>query len=336
MTWARGITKGSSRNEYYSHQINKLAAHNEETRALIKEYKRLYELPYADEVLDYQYRWQDMTQLEIATYRQKCEFLSELVATIQNKPEEAEAELIIVMLIMCPIRRSVGKTYVKKLRELRPANIMGADRKNLKILHDTYMERELDRSEVEELFSDLDFLSIHCIFEYQPFKCSGNWFGYFNKFFKAYAAEIFRTKYAARYVHESYVDVETAQADEALSIADFDGFRRWQSQLSDSEVDDFVDLLYITKSYESSSSLRKACKDAIRRLPKRQSETIDAIYYQNQNSIEIACKQKVADSTVRRNHQKSLDNLQKDKKLANKAVELGAVRRSVLEEVDKT
>lgn len=331
MTWARGMTKGTGNGGYYfGNEKKKPDPYNEETAALIDEWKRLYELPFSELVLDYKEHWERLTYLGIATYEHKCEFLSGLADKVQKHSGSCEAELIMLMLIMTPIRHKIGKIYVQKLKALQPQNVLGADRKNLKILHEAYMERNLDRSEIKELFDDFDLLAVELVLNYRPSKCGGNWFGYFSAFFEARAAEIFRTKYVQRYLSECPVDFEELSTKEFLNLAEYEGYRKWHQDLANNE--DLPWIFGIVKKYESSHSLKKICRDAIGRLPFKQRETIDAVYYHNENSIEIAKTQGVADSTVRRNHQNGLRNLRKDEEFTQSVVHVGAVRRGALTE----
>lgn len=293
--------------------------HDRATFELINQRKQLDELPHADHVVPALDEWKHWTKMNDWDSRNRL--LEQLTGKLRRK--EASACEIQLLVIVC---RPTWAAVAASLRG--SAGLDGTDstphafgREELRRVE------QLDRSELDQVIQNA-LLDALCSCP-RPFP---------RRFFP-WLKEVLAYR-ALEHLHEELGGHDTLAAEdneiqdtlEALFTATAGpaaafyvqpaspGYTQWLRTF------DLPKLFELAEEYAPYARARGACERAVRRLPDRQRQVVEAHYFQQTPQAEIARDLKLASSTIRNTHHGALKNLRSDDQLFGVLVSIGKVR----------
>lgn len=271
-----------------SQRTPKFEAHDAQTRALIAQHALREQLRHGHSVGQRveTWRWLDAMQGP----REKQAYLEPLFTQVRRDPVEHEDTLLFLMIVCEPIRRSVHKQYRHVRGAGGPIVAQGA--------HDRTQARFLRQIEAETL-QDVTRKAVLEAIYLVPAPFPRAIFPWMREVVAHHALRDLKQELLDDTTPMSAKEAEWVQAAiagledaEAPAMREPGGVGRWRSAVDlrglYSAVDEFYDL----------GLVRSACEQAIGRLPRRQAEVIDGLFFRGRTANEMAIQRKVARSTI--------------------------------------
>jgi DNA-directed RNA polymerase specialized sigma24 family protein len=265
-------------------------AHDAQTRALIRQLEQLERLPCGGEVnaLLEDWHWLD----SMGTPEAKQQFLEPKIAAVRQDPHANKHLLIFLALVFEPVRRSVSKAFVDVQGGLRPQprDLSWGNREEARRI------QEIDR---QSLFDVTREAALEAIFRY-PTPAPPKFFPWLRETIAHRALDHLKADLA-----ELPTCAATRAEAEAMQLAlagferldgpplrDGKGLRAWRDQFRMRDVFDVVEEFF------RHDPVRRACQEAVGRLPRAQREIIDGYFFHELDVPTLASARGVSESTV--------------------------------------
>ncbi len=256
---------------------------------MIEQHDELYAMREAEVVVPLLERWRLLDAM--GATEEKQSLLEPLIQQVQRSPEEHEGELIFVLLVFEPIRRSVCARLLRGV----PLGAGEAEPEKHR-RHEARVLRDLER---QEFFDATRAASLELIHGYTFNVDLGRLFAWFRETLSWRVLELYRReylsencalgRYESEYLARFLLGVNALEPPETQRP----GYKGWRQSLGDlrpvyAAIDD----------YRERPEVRRVCRDAVNGLSPRRRDTILAYYYDGLSLEQIAERQSVSISTV--------------------------------------
>lgn len=264
--------------------------HDAQTRALIEQHVRLQRLPHGSTVCARLEDWRWMDAMKGPEDKQA--YIEPLIDAVRRDPAGHEDLLVFLLIIFEPARRGVSKAFVQLRGGLTPP-VRDANWANRA---EARMIREIDK---QQLYDVTRTGAIEAIFRY-PSPGPARFFPWLRETIAHRALDHLRGELP---------EIETLCANPAEAqalqgaLAGFDaveappmpeaaGLREWRRRI------DLRHLYEIVDGYFDESAVRQVCNAAIGRLPRRQAEVINSVFFEQTPVETLAAQRQVSPSTI--------------------------------------
>jgi DNA-directed RNA polymerase specialized sigma24 family protein len=295
--------------------------HDPQTRALIEQYRALSHFHHAETVIDRLegWRWLDT----MAGPDQKQAFLEPLITAIQKDPREHEDKLVFLLIVCEPVRRGVSKEFIR-IREGLEATRHNSGPASWHRREEARRLHELDR---QILFDVTRGALLDALYRY-PTPPPPRFFSWLRATIAHGALDHLRhelpeletsprTAVEAQALQDALSGLETLEAPELRCAPNRE---KWRRQIHLRSV------FEIAEGYYEHSTVRHICHAAVGRLPCRQREVVEFLFFQGGEPDELAARRHIATSTVYNHKAQALRNLHGDDVFFNGLCALGKVR----------
>jgi RNA polymerase sigma factor (sigma-70 family) len=264
-------------------------AHNAQTRALIAQWKALDKLDHSGKVVPLLERWQWLDQMSGPAEKQR--FLEPHLEAVRRDPVAHEAELLFLVLVCEPMRRSVAA----QLCAVR----LGLEPRSKAAWHRREEARRLEQIERERLFLITQDAVLEALYRY-PVPPPDRFFPWMREtiahraldFVRSELPEVETTPATAEEAEAMQAHLHGFEGAEEPVMRDRAGLRGWRLLVNASSV--FAG----AAEYFEFQQVRLVCRDAIGRLPHRQREVIDEYFFAEREVPAIAERRRVSESTA--------------------------------------
>ena len=263
--------------------------HDARTRRMIEQYDEIYKNAHAEVVVPLIDEWSWLERM--GDQQQKQAMLEPLIQRWQRAPRTHEGELVFLLLVLEPIRRSVaGKFLAGAPQASKHSGPSGRHRRQ--------EERIIWNMEREDLFDHTRVAALEIVEGYKFTVQPGRFFSWFRETLAWKVIRIYRKEYLGPNSGLPPVQVEALQGllhgFEAMGEPDLrDVASSWHS-----DIWHVRSLFSLVDSYREAPQVRKICQSALGRLGHRQRETLQAYFYDGLSLLEIAENRGVSPSTV--------------------------------------
>jgi RNA polymerase sigma factor (sigma-70 family) len=295
--------------------------HDPQTEALIRQYKALERFPHSETVVGRleEWRWLDT----MGSPDQKQAYLEPLIAAIQKDPSHHEDKLVFLLIVCEPVRRGVGKEFMKVRA--------GLDAPSRSLSPTSWHRREeatrLAELERQTLYDVTRAALLDALYRY-PTPSPKRFFSWLRATIAHGAldhlrhelpdlATTKRTKAEADAIQEALHGLESLQTP-AMRVAP--NLARWRQRIH------LRDVFEIADSYYEHATVRRICSSAVGRLPARQREVVEFLFLQGGEPHELAAQRSISTSTIYNHKAQALRNLHDDDIFFNGLYALGRVR----------
>jgi DNA-directed RNA polymerase specialized sigma24 family protein len=295
--------------------------HDPQTEALIRQYKALSRFPHSGTVVDRleQWRWLDT----MASPDEKQAYLEPLIGAIQKDPNAHEDKLVFLLIVCEPVRRGVSKEFMKVRG--------GLDATGCKDSSTSWHRREeamrLAEVERQTLFDVTRAALLDVLYRY-PTPPPKKFFSWLRATIAHGALDHLRhelpdlettkrTRAEAEAIQEALHDLQSLESPEMRAAPNL---AYWRRQIH------MRDVFEIAESYYEHATVRHICSAAVGRLPLRQREVVEFLFFQGGEPDELATSRSIATSTVYNHKAQALRNLHADDIFFTSLCALGKVR----------
>lgn len=292
--------------------------HDAQTRALIEQYARLENLPHGSTVGTRLEEWQWMDRMKGPEEKQA--YLAPLIEQVRRDPAGHEDLLLFLLIVFEPARRGVSKEFCRLHSGLRPEprDVNWSNRAEARMI------REIER---QRLFDVTRSAAIEAIFRY-PTEPPKRLFLWLRETIAHRALDHLRgelpeieTQCAnpteARALQEALAGFDNV---EPPAMRDRAGLRDWTRRFELRHLYEIVD------DYFEETAVRSICSQAIGRLPHRQAEVINGVFFEGHQPETLASLRKVSPSTIYNQKATAQRKLREDDRFFFELYRLGAVR----------
>lgn len=294
----------------------KCEPHDPQTRALIAEHKRLEELRHGAAVvgrLD-EWRWMDAMR----SPAEKQAYLEPLIDAVRRDPVAHEDILVFLLIALEPIRRGVSKRFIRARGGVGATTARGR--------HDRTQARTIQEIERQTLYDVTREAVVEAIFRY-PTPTPDRLFPWFRAIVSRHALIELRKDLTDARTPMSAAESEALQLAlagledaEVPALRERDGLRVWRRSFGLRSVYETVEAFY------DEGAVRRACTEAIGRLPRVQAEVIDGLFFRDQTADQLALMRDVSRSTIYNHNAKAKTNMEKDDCFFTALFQLGILR----------
>lgn len=277
--------------------------HDRRTQALIKQWIELYDLDHSDVVVPLLEKWRELDSMGGATEKQR--FLEPLIARICRASAERPGELIFVLLVCEPTRRSVAR----KLLAVRG----GLDGHETSSWHRRQEARRINEIENERLHDVTRQAVLEALFRY-PNPPPKLFFPWLRDCIAHRTLDFLRAELASLDPSE-HGAVEAEAMQRALhgfedakppTLRDAGTWDAWHMRTT------VLPAFAAAEEYFGYQQVRSVCRAAVGRLPLRQREVIEE-YFLFENSVaSIAAERGLSEATVYNHKAQAQKNLHGD------------------------
>lgn len=295
--------------------------HDAQTRALIHQYEALAAFPHSGTVVESleHWRWLDC----MAGPADKQRFLEPLIADVQRDPVANEDKLIFLLIVCEPVRRGVSKEFIRARSGLEsPAGPSSWHRRE--------EARRLAEVEKQSLYDVTRAATLDALFGY-PTPGPDRLFPWLRATI-AHGALDHLAKELPELQTSRHSAAEAAAVQRALcGLQEFEAPAMREAPNRDSwrARIDLRGVFEVTEAYFEHSTVRRICGQAVGRLPVRQREVIEALFFDGEQPDELARRRSVSRSTVYNHKRQALGNLYDDDVFFTGLAALGRVRDRV-------
>lgn len=296
------------------------APHDPQTLARIREHKQLETFPHGQKLIGLVENWNWIDRMQGT--REKQEHLEKMIRAARRDRGANEHILTFLLIALEPARRSVSKQFM----ELRSGLDSPSSDEPASWLQrgEARLVEHLDR---EALYDVTRYATLEAIYRY-PADCRAL-FAWFRETIAHRALDHLRSE-LSQHEHRGIAAVEADALQGALAgLQDQDApprnelsdFARWAEGLDVREIYGTVG-----EFNRRDGSLRRACNNAIRRLPRLQQHTINALFFDGVPVDELSRLRAVAPSTIYNTNSHAKRNLSRDDLFFTALHGLGHVR----------
>lgn len=295
--------------------------HNPQTEALIRQYKALSRFPHSETVVDRleHWRWLDT----MASPDDKQAYLAPLIMAIQKDPTAHEDKLVFLLIVCEPVRRGVSKEFMKVRG--------GLDAAGRKDSPTSWHRREevtrLAEVERQILFDVTRAALLDALYRY-PTPAPKRFFSWLRATIAHGALDHLRhelpdlettkrTLAEAEAIQNALHGLDSIESPEMRTAPNLAAWRR-RIHLRD--------VFEVAESYYEHAAVRDICSAAVGRLPVRQREVVEFLFFQGGEPDELAARRNIATSTVYNHKAQALHNLHADDIFFTGLCALGKVR----------
>jgi DNA-directed RNA polymerase specialized sigma24 family protein len=300
---------------------------NAETRAMIRRYRQLEELPNGAKVIERLEEWKWPWAGRSAADKQR--FLEPLIAEVRRDARGNEDVVLLLLVVFEGVRRSVSSAFRRACSGLRPPerDINWSNRAEAKML------RHIERERLEDVTRTA---VISAILSY-PAQSPASLFGWLRETIAHRALDELRAELPD--FSDTRLDAPEARAIEAfldlvphldVPEADVEGPR------DRGIVGDARRLYGIVDHFYDHEPVRDACREAIGRLPRKRGEVMEALYLREIDAATLAATRGVALSTIHNTSSKGRADLREDDSFFLRLHALGIVRGRARAQAIKT
>lgn len=291
---------------------------NAETRALIRRYVELETLPNGAAVLERLEEWKWPWASRSAVDKQR--FLEPLIAEARRDPSANEDILLFLLIIFEPVRRSISKAFRQASAGLKPPDrdVNWGNRAEARML------RHVERQRLEDVTRSA---VLTAILRY-PSDPPRSLFGWLRETIAHRALDALRDELPQQ-------GADSLAAPEARAVGVFlDLVPDLEAPAADEDdrrarrliVTDQRRLYETVEHFFDNEPVREACHQAIGRLPRKQSEIMEALYLREIDAASLATVRKVTLSTIHNHSSQGRANLRADDSFFMRLCALGIVR----------
>lgn len=298
--------------------------HDPQTRALIRQYEALSRFAHSETVVDRleEWRWLDT----MAGPAEKQRFLEPLIAAIQKDPVGHEDKLIFLLIVCEPVRRGVSKEFVKARAGLEARS----DPLGKTSWHRREEATRLHEVERQALFDVTRAATLDALYRY-PTPPPERFFPWLRATIAHGALdhlrhelpEIQTTQRTKQEAEEMQTALSGLENLDPPTLRNAPNRERWRRRV------DLRSIFEITESYYEHAAVRQVCGAAVGRLPVRQREVIEHLFFEGGKADELAARRNIAASTVYNHKSQALGNLHSDDIFFAGLSALGRVRDHV-------
>jgi DNA-directed RNA polymerase specialized sigma24 family protein len=280
----------------------KFDAHDEQTLALIAEYKRLEALAHGTAIAKRLDEWKWIDTMHDAA--QKQAYLEPLIGVVQRDPVAHQVVLLFLLIVVEPIRRGVHARFAKAHGGVnRPETVDRRDRTQARMIW------EIERQTLYDVTREA---VLEAIFRY-PAQEVRTLFPWFRDVVSRHAMFELRKD-----LTDESTSLTGAEADALqLALADLDQAEPpvmrersrlgwWRRQLPMRDLYETVDDFY------RHGAVQRICKAAVGRLPHVQAEVITGIFFRERTPEDLAHLRGCSRSTIYNNKAKATGNMEQD------------------------
>jgi len=279
-------------------------SHDDATFRLINERKELDRLEGAETVVPMLDDWKHWSRMNDWPSRNRL--LEELVAKLRRR-EASEAELQFLIVVCRPACRGVA-------RELKTIEhrvwAPGANRVEEQRIAELSQREQDDR--IRGALLDTLY---RC-----PRPFPGRFFGWLKGELARCVLQHLREEFGRR--PELLDDDMNEILERVLPGQPSPVSATWSQWLRTQDLDSLFERAELFAGY---AVPRRACRDAVERLPRRQRSVIERRYYEQLTQADIAEQDGLVDSTIRNTHRDALQNLRRDDELFEVLLAIGRV-----------
>lgn len=293
-------------------------AHDPQTRALIAQHERLEQLPHGTLVADRLSKWNWIDAMQGPEDKQR--FLEPLIESVRRDPVANEAALLFLLVAFEPVRRGVSKRFMLARGGLTPAvkDVSWTSRAEAR------MVREIDK---QALYDVTRAAALEAIFRY-PSPAPKKFFPWLRETIAHRTLDHLRGELAQiETTCHNAAEAEAVQAAlagfedvEAPAMRHSAGLRAWRRHIELRAMYEVVDEFF------DESAVRETCRAAVGRLPRRQSEVIDGLFFGGQTAADLAAARDVSRSTIYNTESQAKGKLHDDDCFFSALYRLGVVR----------
>lgn len=272
-------------------------------RRMIEQYEELYKLRHAATLVPLIETWRVLDAMGAAEEKQRL--LEPLIQQVQRHPEEHEAELIFILLVLEPIRRSVCR---KLLSGLPLGSSAEPDR------HRRQEARWLNDMERDHFYSATRSIVLQLVHSYSFQVRPGGIFAWFKGALSRQVMALYRREYLSEngaltpFERERLARfLQGIDALEPEEMRNAPGYRAWLHRLADLRP-----VFSAVDEYRERPEVQRACRDATGRLSTRRRDVILAYFYDGLSLEQIAKRDGVAVSTVGNTKNQAEEKLRAD------------------------
>jgi DNA-directed RNA polymerase specialized sigma24 family protein len=295
--------------------------HDRQTQALIRQYQALSRFPHSETVIDRleHWRWLDA----MAGPDDKQAYLEPLIAAVHRDPIAHEDMLVFLLIVCEPVRRGVSKEFIKVRGGLEGAH----EQLGPTSWHRREEARRLHEVERQTLFDVTRAALLDALYRY-PTPPPNAFFPWLRATIAHGALDHIRrelpelettprTAAEAEAVQEALCGLQELGAPE---LREAPNRKQWRCRIEMRSV------FEIAESYYAQSAVHHICHAAVGRLPCRQQEVVEFLFFQGGEPDELAARRQIATSTAYNHKAQALRNLHSDDLFFNSLRALGKVR----------
>jgi DNA-directed RNA polymerase specialized sigma24 family protein len=262
--------------------------HDAQTKALIAQQSRLYQLPHGISLIERLSHWRYMDTMRGPDEKQR--YIEPLIEAVRRNPVENEHLLVFLLVVFEPVRRSVSKAFVSARGGLTEPDSHFANRAEARMI------REIDKQTLYDVSREA---AIEAIFRY-PSPAPDRFFPWLRETIAHRALDklhgelpeieaICHNPAEAEAMQNALAGLENVQAP---AMRQANGLREWRQRI------ELRSVFEIVEQYYDENAVQEICRTAIGRLPRCQAEIIDSYFFEQQPVADIASVRRVSPSTI--------------------------------------
>jgi DNA-directed RNA polymerase specialized sigma24 family protein len=295
--------------------------HDRQTKALIQQYEALSRFPHSETIIERLEHWRWLDAMSGADEKQS--YLEPLIAAIHRDPVEHEDKLVFLLIVCEPVRRGVSKEFIKVRGGLEGAH----EHASPASWHRREETRRLHELERQTLFDVTRAALLDALYRY-PTPPPKRFFSWLRATIAHGALDHIRNELSeiqttprtaaeAQALQDALCGLEELGTPELREAPNRDQWRRRIELRS---------VFEIAESYYAQSAVHGICHAAVGRLPCRQREVVDFLFFEGGQPDELAARREIATSTVYNHKAQALANLHSDDIFFSGLCALGKVR----------
>lgn len=295
--------------------------HDAQTTVLIRQYAELSRFPHGETVVDRLDKWSWLDTM--ADPAEKQRFLEPLIDAIKKDPVEHEDKLVFLLIVCEPIRLGVTKEFLSIRDGLEPSPKRTGPT-DWRVRQEATRLNEIDHQIVVDV---IRAATLDALYRY-PTPAPKRFFSWLRSAVAHAALNHLRDELSE--LPATWRNAAEAEAvqDALAGLAELappdlrtaPNRAKWRARIALRSVFD------IAGGYYEHGQVRQICRGAVGRLPRRQQQVIDHLFFQDGAVDELANQRKISASTVYNHKAQALRNLHDDDTFFAALCSLGKVR----------